>query len=520
MIDSQCGYRSSLEKIWQPTISYVHPSLRQIMPLTTISDYQIPPITRLPNEMLESIFDIHVVSVYYREAEGEAKLLFAYSQVCRWWRDIALSSPRLWRHINIGQPRLAREFLARSRLSVPLSVGSWWMVELPMDLVPLQPYVERIQEVDLNLLPKFDIHRALASIEPDYQQLSALRVTIRRSRSISPPADLELDCYLPSVRRLSLEGVSVRWAFLTNLTHLSLRTLTRGPSTSELYFILQSSLQLESLCIAHITFREVTLPPPQVIQLPRLLEITLFQKPTFTSSLLSALSISTSAQLRVSSFSPEDGFLSVFPQINDLYYPHLRITKDSILSIYLSEIHLRQCSAPPFSDSNSKPDLIIHMPRPVPAYAWTLSDLPKLFDLYKLTTLELDIIWVPNVDDLVAALNTLFAAAPNLMTLRAAQHGAECLSMVLGKPGEDRLEFDVLCPRLTRLSFGTPDQMWWDFPLRWLKPIVTCLEERAFYTGVPLKTIEFIGQGRIDMESAQVFAPFVEEIVNSVFKRS
>jgi len=246
------------------------------------------------------------------------------------------------------------------------------------------------------------------------------------------------------------------------------------------------------------------------------LDIHLCLSPAFTSTLLASLSIPSSAQLRIGSFSSHDGLLSVFPKVDGYQYPHLRTTRHSTLSIQLRAILLHQSNTSPFAGVGSKPALLIDMPRPIPAYAWTLSDAPRLFDLFALTTLELDIVWAVDVENLAGALYTLLTATPNLRTLRASQHGAECLSMVLGKPGPDRLEFDVLCPSLTRLSFGAPDQMWWDFPLLWLKPLVACLEERVACTGSRLKTIEFMGQGRIERKSAQVLVPFVQEIVDSV----
>ena len=332
--------------------------------------------------------------------------------------------------------------------------------------------------------------------------------------------DVELYCDLPSLRRLSLGGVSVKWFSLAGLTHLSLYDLciAHAPSILQIHSVLLSSPRLESLTLAFLAHEHsMELDTHrQAIELPRLFDIHLCLCPDFTSYLLAILLIPSSARLQIGSFSAEDGFLSIFPQVNGTFYPHLRITKHSTLSIRLREILLRQSSAAPFADAALTADLLIDMPHPVPAYAWVLSDMPRLFDLFALTLLELDIIWAVDVHNLAGALYNLLSATPNLRTLRASQHGAECLSMVLGRPGSDRLEFDILCPSLTRLSFGAPDQMWWDFPLLWLKPLIACLEERTICTGSRLQTIEFIGQGRIEKRSAQVLVPFVQEIVDSV----
>jgi hypothetical protein len=477
---------------------------------------QIAPITRLPNEMLGAIFDIHVAWVY-QKGHKDVVLLLAYTQVCRWWRYVALSSPRLWRYINVCQPKLAILSLTRSQKSIPLSVVSSPGERLPFDWMPLHSHAARICEIDIDLW-HFDLRRALFGIGYNYPNLNSLRLISRRQED--QDQDIELYCDLPSLRRLSLDGVCLRWSSLTDLTHLSLYGLcvAHAPSMLEIHSILRNSPRLESLTLAFLAHTPSMehYDRRQIIELPRLSEIHLCLCPVFTSSLLAGLSIPPSAQLRVGSFSAHDGFLSVFPKAGGTPHPHLRITKHSTLSIRLREIFLHQSNTNPFADACSKPELVIDMPHPTPAYAWMLSDVPRLFDLFALVTLELDIIWAVDVENLAAALHALLTATPNIRTLRASQHGAECLSMVLGRPGSDRLEFDVICPSLTRLSFGAPDQMWWDFPLRWLEPLLACLEERAACTGTRLQTIEFLGQGRIEKKSAQALAPFVEKIVDSV----
>jgi hypothetical protein len=481
---------------------------------TTIMFSEMTPISRLPNELVEAIFDLHVTWMY-KERYCSAVLFLAYTHVCRWWREIALSSPRLWRYIDVCRPTLALTLLPRARSSVPLSVVSS-SSEMLRYYLRLHPYATRISEVDIDLW-HLDI-RQLFRIGDSYPKLSSLRVISRRHGGVDD--DVELYCDLPSLRRLSLDGVSVRWSSLVGLTHLSVSDLciAHAPSISQIHIVLQNSPLLESLALAflvHTHSMEFHIQR-RVIELPRLWDIHLCLCPDFTSSLLGGMLISSSARLRIGPFSDFDGFLSIFPTVDGSYYPHLRITKHSTLSIRLREIILRQSSTSPFGNVDLKPDLHIDLPRPTPAYSWILSDMPRLFDLFALTLLELDIIWAVDVQNIARALYTLLTATPNLRTLRASQHGVECLSMVLGRPGPDRLEFDVLCPSLTRLSFGAPDQMWWDFPLLWLKPLVTCLEERMVCTDSRLQTIEFIGQGRIEKQSLRVIAPFVLEIVDSV----
>jgi len=497
-----------------PIAHTLPPSLMSLIAEFIVAmDAQMSHISKLPDEMLEAILCV------YSDTRLDAALLLVCTHVCRWWRYVALSSPRLWRYIDVCRPHLALLSLTRSGSSVPLSVVSSSGAILPWNWVLLHPYAARIHEIDLDML-YFDIRRVMFGIGKSCPKLHSLRI-ISRGKG-GDQDDSELQCDMPSLRRLSLDGVSLKWGSLTNLTHLSLWDLcaVHAPSLHQLHSILRHSPRLESLSLAFLEHAPSMQLDTQVVELPLLLDIHLCLCPAFTTSLLASLSIPLSAHLRVGSsltHSSYDGLLSLFPKIDGTPYPHLCITKHSKLSIQLREILLHQSETYPFANASSKPELIINMPRPIPAYSWILSNVvPRLFDLFHLTTLELDIVWAVDISRVAVALYNLLTATPNLKTLRASQHGAECLSMVLGRPGSDRFEFEVLCPSLSLLSFGAPDQMWWDFPLRWLNPLVACLEARAACTGARLKTIEFLGQGRIEQMSAQVLAPFVEEIVDSI----
>lgn len=487
---------------------------------------KLSPIVQLPNELLESIFDIYVTWVYSQDYKDPKCFIAACTHVCRWWRNVALGSPRLWRYIDICRPRVNQMFFMRSRFAVPLSLVSSFGGRLPLIWVAptaRSALIDRVREIDVDL-QSIDMRRWLSTLGSQVPQLTSLRLVSRKLQHAGMGAeDIEAPKMdLPSLRRLSLNSVAIGWASLSNLTHLAISGLceAHAPSLDQIHTMLKNSPRLESLHLAFLMRRGLgpVSGSAGLVQLDRLMDVHLILSPSFVSTLLSLIEFPSSAHLRLSAFSQQDGLLSVFPKVDGLPHPHLTITKSSTLSIQLQDVHVHRSNAPspPFSGFSSKPELTLIMPHPLPSYAWTISDMPRLFDLFGLTTLELDIGWAIDEDRLVTALYILLTATPNLTTLRASQHGAECLSRVLGKPGHDRLVTDVLCPRLTRLSFGAPDQMWWDLPLGWSKPLVACLRERMLCTGYPLTTIEFLGQGRIEKESSQVFEPFVEEILNSV----
>ncbi|KAF7977260.1 hypothetical protein HWV62_35462 [Athelia sp. TMB] len=478
------------------------------------------PVFRVPNELLENIFNTYVTMLSAPDQVEARRYIVAYTQVCRFFRDVAHASPRLWRFIDLNRPRVTQVFLQRSRSAVPLTLLAFSDRKLPqIEWMNKSPnFGERVSQVDVELA-SVDLRRLLDALGPTLPQLYRLRIVNRKPLLTSPGYSMATHTNLPSLRHLVLHAVKLPWQNLTDLIFLHLADLEEqlAPSLNEIYALLSNNRRLEhfQLSFVHSTGWGSALPP---IELAELKLIHLVLPPDLVPVILRLMSFPLSTHLRVGAFSSADGFLSIFPKTNGALYSHLAVTEGSTLSILLRTIRLHRSASPPFSDGTANPGPVVTliMPYPAPAYASILQDAPKLFDLFWLSTLELDVVWAVDEDSLAYHLYALLTATPNLTTLRVSQHGGDCLSRVLGKPGSDRLPTDVLCPRLTRLSFGAPDQMWWDFPQRWINPLVACLQERAFCTGAPLKTIEFLGQGRIERSSAAVLEPYVGEILRSV----
>lgn len=481
---------------------------------------QSSPVFQIPNKLLEHIFDTYVIMLSTPEQAEARRFIVAYTQVCRWFRDVALTSPRLWRYIDLNRPRVAQVFLSRSRLAVPLGLVAFSDRRLPPTewIAQSHNFGSRVREIDVELAT-IDLRRLLDALGSVLPQLHRLRLVNRKPHLTSQGYCLPTFTDLPSLRRLILHGVQLPWQTLSNLTYLHIADLEEqlAPSLDEIYTLLANNRRLEHFQMAFVQSFGWG-HTRQAVELPHLKLVHLVLSSDLVPDVLALMSLPLSVHLRVGAFSSEDGFLSIFPKVDGQFYPHLVVTEASTLSIQLRTIRLHRSVPPPFSDDSVKPPpaLTLLMPYPAPAYASILRDVPELFKLFALSTLELDIVWAVDEDGLAFNLYALLTATPNLVTLRASQHGAECLSRVLGKPGSDRLPTDVLCPRLTRLSFGAPDQMWWDFPQGWLKPLVACLQDRAFCTNYPLKTIEFLGLGRIEKASAAVLEPYVEDIVSSV----
>lgn len=478
------------------------------------------PVFRMPNELLEHVFNTYVTMLSAPDQAEARRFLVAYTQVCRWFRDVAQASPRLWRFIDLNRPRATQVFLQRSRSAVPLTLLAFSERKLPqiewMNKTP--NFSERVSHIDVELA-SVDLRRLLDALGPTLPQVFRLRIVNRKPLVSSPGYSMATHTKLPSLRHLVLQAVRLPWQNLANLTYLHLADLEEqiAPFLQEISTLLFNNSRLEHFQMSFVAssgWANVLHP----VNLPQLKLVHLVLSPDLVPSILRLMKYPLSTHLRIGAFSLVDGFLSVFPKTDGMQYPHLAVTEGSTLSILLRNIRLHRSASPPFSDGTAYPPpaVTLMLPHPAPAYSSILRDAPKLFDLFLLSTLELDVVWASDEDSLVTHLYALLTATPNLATLRASQHGADCLSRVLGKPGADRLPTDVLCPLLIRLSFGAPDQMWWDFPQRWINPLVACLQERAFCTGFPLKTIEFLGQGRIEKSSSAVLQPYVGEVLNSV----
>ncbi|KAK0479651.1 hypothetical protein IW261DRAFT_1478505 [Armillaria novae-zelandiae] len=98
----------------------------------------IHPVRRLPFEIISEIFLQTLSGPHdwddYPEVHDYDRGPWAYSKVCRRWRDVALQSPRLW-----------------SELSVPSNCGSYWLhVENPIGRLKL--WLHRSRSAPLRIL--------------------------------------------------------------------------------------------------------------------------------------------------------------------------------------------------------------------------------------------------------------------------------------------------------------------------------------------------------------------------------
>lgn len=172
-------------------------------------------VSRLPADLFHRIF------LFVRQGDGNVRSMgdgwIAVSQVCHYWRNLALSYPLLWNQIHMSYPQWASEMLQRSQ-SVPLIVHADLGIKLTSSLnfrhlISALSHITRIREVHVVLRPgNYHIATKIASTmitmsAPILESLS-LSVIENKSTPVTPPTFLGGQI-LPSLRQLKLVEVEL-----------------------------------------------------------------------------------------------------------------------------------------------------------------------------------------------------------------------------------------------------------------------------------------------------------------------
>jgi hypothetical protein len=335
--------------------------------------------------------------------------------------------------------------------------------------------------------------------------------------------EIHMSHELSSLTRLTLDGVTVKWNSRFNLTTLVLCRLygSKSPSMAELQLIFRNNPRLESISLDRVALKSSVIRP-HVDELPRLRLLRLSMPPSCTWHIIARLQIPPSARIKIRTWNDNLQITSIFPICNGRLHPFITLTKDSTLSLRPRSIIIRHSESQPFSTRDVP--LVIELPQSISVTLFPT--ISKVFDLFRLTTLELDFMHpdflrAEAVQESLTITCKFLESVFNLVTLRVCQALADIVAPVLGELASFP---SAICPRLACLSFGDPQQMWWDFPTAtngdvaagWLKPVVTSLQARFALTRTKLKTLEFIGVGHINRDAANLLFPFVDVIVNLV----
>ncbi|RDX43272.1 hypothetical protein OH76DRAFT_1487965 [Lentinus brumalis] len=261
---------------------------RKTVLLTSLAEDKGPcAIHRIPPELLIVIFK-DVLSDYFRgptfrissrdDARVDPSSLISITQVCRWWRDVAISWPLLWSRLdNNAHIAQSATFFLRSQDS-PLSV---YFTTTGRPLKDIDFNIGcRLRRLDITVLPEasdiFPFIRSLAV--PDSLQCC----TVNYSRFIQIPPDAD-------VERVSLFGASVlplkalamhnvaNWIpanSFPHLTHLYLDFgVGRGDATQlvRLVDLLRNAPKVEYLLVSNISWMHPqSSPRPPLVPLRHL----------------------------------------------------------------------------------------------------------------------------------------------------------------------------------------------------------------------------------------------------------
>ncbi|KXN91941.1 hypothetical protein AN958_11326 [Leucoagaricus sp. SymC.cos] len=446
---------------------------------------ELVPISILPAEILEHIFYVCVSWLY---SPKKPKHCLAWTQVCRQWRTISFNSSRLWQCINLADPRFAREFLARSK-TAPISIFSPSPLKVASE--DLRVHAARLHSIDVFLFPD-DMLDLFTSIGPSLPSLTSLSLKI-------PPVSstFTLEVPIPSLRRLTLDCVAVRWDTLSDLTHLTLRGLCPkfSPSVSQIHEIFSRSPLLQYVRLD--TVRPENLDtPPRTLSLPYL--------HTVITAILSRMCFAPTTRLQLSCASFDD-LCTFFPRglpfrvpINHLQIEGLRFARHA--SRFL------RSNAKPWSeevqDMQFALDSVSCIATPF------LASLPVILNLSQITFLEFNTGVL--LDLSLPSLQNFLIHTYSVHTLRIAFNVLQDLLILLTHPNAETKQ--ILLPQLTCVSFSRPGDLWWHFSNHWLRSITQCVKSRKAH-GFPLKTLEFIKCHGATIPALRELQSIVPEIV-------
>ncbi|KAK7048431.1 F-box domain-containing protein [Favolaschia claudopus] len=234
------------------------------------------PVLRLPSELLSSIFIAGVLGDTDEDnldgADEGRVSIGSIMLVCRYWLEVALSTPLLWAKISVSPHHSlekARRRLGRSK-SCPLDIsinfgarseftsGVTEQVVHAMDL--FRPAIWRIKSFRLSVPNRPQAHAALLRCQEDAPLLEVLSIRIHHAMQDDSYSIAPLPLFngnTPRLRSCSLESFNFGWdvRLVSQLRVLKLGGYINAhrPSTNILLGILRECPRLEELALRNLT---------------------------------------------------------------------------------------------------------------------------------------------------------------------------------------------------------------------------------------------------------------------------
>ncbi|KDQ21939.1 hypothetical protein BOTBODRAFT_61508 [Botryobasidium botryosum FD-172 SS1] len=447
---------------------------------------QLLPISRLPDEVLSSIFEMTAKFEEMKDRDLlEQRPQSTITRVCRAWRDVAINTPRFWAVIDKVNRPLAHLFVARSK-QTPLHIwlsNSWYTEPLHSRcadrvayfISPFVPHIDRWHTLNLSNISSHGLEALSSSSAP---QLQHLHIALKAGSCIThinfTSQYLLFSGQTPSLRDLTLEHFyqPLTSPIFIGLTRLSLVWITHPAGSIHQFFKnLEMCPSLEQLLLQFVDFSldsPVTtdvseFPHAGSLTLPRLEELGLDNVESGTmKSLFATVSFPVSMSMWV--VTPcIDADRAIFPRGLSFatHLPHLLLirrlmieheTNDEYFSMKGSiEGDIQGIGDPLNLAFNYQPHAYLREN----ILRQMFYDVGHYLPFQRVESLSIkgDLNITPNYPE-TAAFTTILTGLPSLNTLTLACVSPTCLGVLLIDPDDPASH---LCPKLHTLQLKKVD---------------------------------------------------------------
>lgn len=257
-----------------------------------IGDTKIPPIRRLPSEVLSMVFRFLLptkITEATRNLYGWVRIL----RVSRRWHELAISTPQLWRDLDLDKmssPSIFTWVTSRKSLDFSIRTCSFFRV---VDLVSLYPHVrDQIHEVSYRYVEGSDLEPSAWIAQANCPAVSSLRLDYSDSKAPRTLLPITTSA-LTRLTLLYLKGVPYQWergCFPATIQVISIDCLRDAPTMDSFFEAMDSLKSLRVLSLSTETY----ISPSEVtrdrrLSLPSIEQVTITTVHVNTRRLLDML---------------------------------------------------------------------------------------------------------------------------------------------------------------------------------------------------------------------------------------